>query len=115
MTDLVGYANQLSKSVVKSMTKPVTVQRRREFIIKTREHLMDMRAALIHESASETRAMHRGQNGDAKDSADLASEESDRELAVMLAERGRGRTAEIDKCAQTHGRGRLRRVRSLSS
>jgi DnaK suppressor protein len=78
------------------MTKPVTVQSRREFVVKAREHLMHMRAALIHESASESRAVRSGRSGDAKDTADLASEESDQELAVMLAERGRGRTAEID-------------------
>ena len=78
------------------MAESLTVQSRREFIIKAREQLKLMRANLIRESAPENPAMHFGRIGDAKDSADLASVESDCELAMMLSERGRGRTAEID-------------------
>ena len=63
------------------MTKPMTSSSRREFIAKAREHLKNMRAALVHERAFAIRAARSSAGGDTMDSADLASEEFDRHVS----------------------------------
>lgn len=78
------------------MNKTNTGDKRKEFTVKTREHLESMRAALIHELSSALRAAHSGSNGDSMDSADLASKELEQNMAATLSARERGRIIEID-------------------
>jgi DnaK suppressor protein len=79
-----------------TMTKSLTSQNRREFIVKAREHLKTMRIALIHELASDIRAGRSVSSGGALDSGDLASQENEQYMAVIRAERQSGRIAQID-------------------
>jgi DnaK suppressor protein len=82
---------------VKTVTTPLTPKSRRKFILKAREHLGSMKAALVHELASDIRAVRSGSSGGGSmDSADLASEELEQRMTVMLSERERNRIIEID-------------------
>jgi DnaK suppressor protein len=76
----------------------MTSKSRREFIVKAREHLKSVRAALIHELASDVRAELSVSSGDPTDSADLASAEYESEMSILLSRRGKSRIGEID-CA----------------
>jgi DnaK suppressor protein len=81
---------------VKTVTTPLTPKSRRKFILKAREHLGSMKAALVHELASDIRVVRSGSSGGCMDSADLASEELEQRMTVMLSERERNRIIEID-------------------
>jgi DnaK suppressor protein len=78
------------------MKRSGTVKTRTEFILKTREHLKSMRAALKHEAASEVQAGSSRSTDGSMDSGDLASEELEQHMTVMLSERGRERINKID-------------------
>jgi|SRR5579863_1034522 len=78
------------------MTKPLTSKSRRGFIAKAREHLKSMRVGLVHELAVDFRAGQSGTDGGSMDSADLASNELEQHMTVILSERERDRILEID-------------------
>lgn len=78
------------------MTKRLTSKNRRDFIVKVSQHLKSMRAALIHELASDVRAARSTSNGGSLDSGDLASKELEQHMTVILSERERDRIIEID-------------------
>jgi RNA polymerase-binding protein DksA len=80
------------------MTKPLTSKNRRDFIAKAGQRLKSMRIALFHELAADLRAGHSvSHGGGSLDSGDLASNELEQHMAVMLSERERERIVEIDR------------------
>ena len=70
--------------------------KRKEFIVRTREDLKSMKAALIHELAADVQAAQSADGGGSEDSADLASKEFEQRVNVILSERERDRIIEID-------------------
>lgn len=80
------------------MTKPLTSKSRRDFNIKASQHLKSLRIALIHELASDMRGGHSvSHGGGSMDSGDLASNELEQHMSVILSERERDRIIEIDE------------------
>jgi len=75
--------------------KPDTADRKK-FLVKAREQLLETKNKLLGEIDSELRAEREGNKDEGMDTYDLASEERDREINVILSDRERVKLKQID-------------------
>jgi DnaK suppressor protein len=79
----------------KSMAKRTATSRDR-FLAKMYRYLTETKARLVQEAESAVRTAREGSRDECMDSCDLASEDNERELRTMLAERDRLKIGQID-------------------
>jgi DnaK suppressor protein len=89
---------------IKPMTKRKATSRD-QFLAKMHVHLTEIKTRLIQEAESANRTVREGRREECMDSCDLASEDNEREISTMLAERNRLKIGQIDDA--------LRRIASL--
>jgi RNA polymerase-binding transcription factor len=70
--------------------------RRKKFLAKVVENLGEMKIKLLSEMESELKAEREGNKDEGMDTYDLASEERDREISFILADRERVKIKQID-------------------
>jgi DnaK suppressor protein len=75
--------------------QPVSAERKK-FLAKTREQLLETKTKLLGEIDSELRAERESTKDEGMDSYDLASEERDREINLILSDRERVKLKQID-------------------
>ncbi len=69
---------------------------RKKFLNTMRERLLEMKNKLLSEIETESRAEREGNKDEGMDTYDLASEERDREINVILSDRERQKIQQID-------------------
>jgi DnaK suppressor protein len=69
---------------------------RKKFLNKTRERLLEMKTRLLAGINSELRAEREGNKDEGMDTYDLASEERDREISLLLSDRERLKIQQVD-------------------
>jgi DnaK suppressor protein len=77
------------------MVKKMTVHREK-FLADLKQHLLDMKAKITGDIASELKAEREANKDEGMDTYDLASEERDREINFILADRALGKVKQID-------------------
>jgi DnaK suppressor protein len=82
------------------MAKKSTAANRKKFLADLRQHLLDMKAKLIEEMESESKAERESNKDEGMDTYDLASEERDREINFILSDRERSKVKNIDDALQ---------------
>src|SRR5580658_9022415 len=78
------------------MPKKTAATNRKKFLAKMREQLVEMKTKLLSEIASELKAEREANKDEGMDTYDLASEERDREINSILADRALGKVKQID-------------------
>jgi DnaK suppressor protein len=78
------------------MNKTPTQKGREEFLDKIRNHLESMKTALNRESAADVQAAQSVGGNGSTDDADLAWEEGEQRMKIILSTRERERIVEID-------------------
>ena len=78
------------------MIKRKAVMNRDQFLAKMHEYLTDSKATLLREIKAQLQTERDASRDDCMDSADLAAEQSEREIGTMLSERERFRVGQID-------------------
>jgi DnaK suppressor protein len=78
------------------MAKKIPAANRKKFLADLHEHLLEMKAKLVHGIDSELRAEREGNKDEGMDTYDLASEERDREINFILSDRERVKIKQID-------------------
>ena len=79
--------------------QPVSAERKK-FLAKTREQLLETKTRLLGEIDSELRAERESTKDEGMDSYDLASEERDREINLILSDRERAKLKQIDEALE---------------
>ena len=79
--------------------QPVSAERKK-FLAKTREQLLETKTRLLGEIDSELRAERESTKDEGMDSYDLASEERDREINLILSDRERVKLKQIDEAVE---------------
>ncbi len=79
--------------------QPVSAERKK-FLAKTREQLLETKTRLLGEIDSELRAERESTKDEGMDSYDLASEERDREINLILSDRERVKLKQIDEALE---------------
>lgn len=77
------------------MAKKAAAESRKKFLAKVQKHLQDTQSRLLSEIDSELKAERDGNKDDAMDAYDLASEECDREIKIILSDRERMKMKQI--------------------
>jgi DnaK suppressor protein len=78
------------------MIKRKTAMNRDQFLAKMREYLTDSKTKLLREMTAQLQTGRDARRDDGMDSGDLAFEENEREVSIMLSERERLRIGRID-------------------
>ena len=69
------------------MIKRKAAMNRDQFLAKMHEYLTDSKATLLRETKAQLQTERDASRDDCMDSADLAAEQSEREISTMLSER----------------------------
>src|SRR5271169_7087032 len=78
------------------MPKKSAAASRKKFLADLKQHLLEMKTKLLSEMESELKAEREGNKDEGMDTYDLASEERDREISFILADRERVKIKQID-------------------
>jgi DnaK suppressor protein len=78
------------------MPKKAAASSRNKFLNKVHEHLLETKSKLLEEMETELKAHREGNQDEGRDAYDLASEERDREINFILADREQAKIKEID-------------------
>ena len=78
------------------MIKRKAAMNRDQFLAKMHDYLTDSKATLLREIKAQLQTERDASRDDCMDSADLAAEQSEREIGTMLSERERFRVGQID-------------------
>jgi DnaK suppressor protein len=81
---------------MQAMTDKAMTLSRKQFMVDLRQQLADMKAKLLAEMESESKAEREGNKDEGLDTYDLASEERDREISFILSDRERSKVKNID-------------------
>jgi DnaK suppressor protein len=73
---------------------------RKEFLKKASETLVDMKKALLREIEDRVKDEKDGMKDEGRDTYDLASDERDREINIILTDRERDKLHAIDEALQ---------------
>ena len=73
---------------------------RKDFLKKTKESLTEMKKQLLREIQDRLKEESEGLKDEGRDTYDLASDERDREINIILSDRERGKSLAIDDALQ---------------
>ncbi|MFB3107856.1 MAG: TraR/DksA family transcriptional regulator, partial [Candidatus Binatia bacterium] len=73
---------------------------RKDFLKKTKESLTEIKKQLLREIQDRLKEESEGLQDEGRDTYDLASDERDREINIILSDRERGKSLAIDDALQ---------------